>query len=651
MCIRKYQYSYSFIAILFIKMAFFNYTSLIASPTFIESRKFIYSSDSLSNSFFQDTLLKTTSSDTINAKKNNQDDIYIKLQNGADKNYLTRKLYGLFFRKQNIDAATRIYKKTNSIDKFVEYNGKIINRIDFIRLNAFGQSIYDTTLQSTSLIERSANRIHVKTAKSLIRNTLLFNEGDVLIPVDFAESEQLIRSLDYIEDASIIVEKLIDTTLVNVTVVSKDAWSIGLDYRYGNQYSSQLQLYDKNFVGYGIFFSGNFFYDSRESTLFGRKYELGISNIGGSFIDANIWERLGQGYKSYAFTLKRDFFASKTHYGGGFKYNNSFEPYHFRTIDTAQQISYNGFDYWLGRSFRLSPRNSLSSAYNLVLALRYIDKNYKSRPIVNSNKNYFFHNRKYYLASLSLSKQDLFRANLIYSQGSTEDIPTGFRIQFTTGIEKGEFEDRYYLGNEFSAAEISPWGYLFNSVRIGGFIAYPQQFQQVTSNIRTTFISNLFSFRNIKARQFARIDYTRGISRFYGTGEEGEVIFLDDNNGVRGLMSREMYGTSRLVVNLETVAFSPLYLYGFRFAFYGYYDFGIIGDARETIIGEQFFSGFGLGVRIRNENLVINSISIRLGYYPHLPLNADVTYWLITGQQRTRFEHFRPREPQIVPFE
>ena len=446
------------------------------------------------------------------------------------------------------------------------------------------------------------------------------------------------------------VERLDDSTKVDVTVITKDTWSIGVDYRYGNQYSSQLQIYDKNFVGYGIFLSGDLFYDSRESTIFGRKYELGISNIRGSFVDANVWERLGQGYKSYALDLKRDFYASKTHYGGGFGYINSCEPYRFRTIDTVQKICYNGYDYWLGRSFRVSRKDPLKSPHNLVFAFRYIDKHFSNRPIVDPTKNFYFQNRKYYLVGLSFTKQDLFRANLIYSQGSTEDIPTGFRVQVTTGIEKGEFEDRYYLGNEFSAAEISPWGYLFSSVRIGGFIAYPQQFQQVTSNIRTTYFSNLFNIGNLKTRQFLHVDYTRGISRFYGVGEEGESIFLDENNGIRGLSSREMKGTSRLVINIETVAFSPLYLYGFRFAFYGFYDFGVIGDARESIIGDQTFSGFGLGVRIRNENLVLNSISIRLGYYPNLPANADVSYWLITGQQRTRFENFRPREPQIVPF-
>jgi hypothetical protein len=267
---------------------------------------------------------------------------------------------------------------------------------------------------------------------------------------------------------------------------------------------------------------------------------------------------------------------------------------------------------------------------------------------VGDNVNYYFQNKEYYLVGLSVSRQVLYKANLIYSFGSTEDIPTGFRIQLTSGLEKSEFETRYYVGNELSAAEVGPWGYLFSSARIGGFISSLNQLEQTTTNIRTTYFSNILNFRNYQIRQFVKVDYTRGLNRFYG---EGESIFLDDNNGIRGLTSRYMSGTTRLVLNLETVAFSPLYVFGFRFAYFAFCDIGFIGSADDYIIGNQSFSGFGLGVRIRNENLVLNTIQIRLGYYPRLPANPDVAYWLISGQQRTRFENFRAREPQIVPFE
>lgn len=646
---RNKLFSFKLLAVfLILKMAFFHCNYLFASPHPISVLRINDRTSVFKIESGHDTLVNKPQFDNAH---NKNDSIYIRLRKNAQKNYVTRKLYGLFFRRQDIEVAGRVLSKTNANDKFIKYAGKVINNVEFIGLNAFGQSVYDTTLNPTSWIENSANSLHIRTAKFLIKNTLLFKTGDLLNPVDFAESEQLLRGQDFIEDANLVVELSDDSTFVNVKVITKDAWSIGVDYRYGNKYSGQFQIYDKNLGGLGVYLSSNLYYDSRRPTLIGRKYGLSISNIGGSFIDGNVWERRGQGYETYAFSFRRDFYASKAKYGGGASFISSWEPYSFMTIDTTQVISYRGYDYWIGRSFRVSRKDISKSPHNLVLGFRYISKYHITRPIVDATHNYFFHNKEYYLVGLSLTKQDLFKANLIYSLGAAEDIPTGFRVQFTNGLEKSEFENRFYFGNEFSAAELSPWGYIFSSARLGGFISSLGQVQQVTSNIRSTYFSNLFRIRDTRFRQFVKIDYTRGIGRFYGTGEEGESIFLDDNNGVRGLSSKDMKGTTRLVVNIETVAFSPLYLYGFRFAFYGFMDFGVIGSSQDYIMGNQSFSGFGLGVRIRNENLVLNAISIRFGYYPKLPSNADVAYWLVTGQQRTRFENFRAREPQIVPFE
>lgn len=573
-----------------------------------------------------------------------EDDIYSKIHNNARKNYATRKLYGLFFRNKEIELAGRVITKSDETEKFANSSGKTIYKIQYLQLDAFGQSVFDSTLKPTTWIENTGNKLHIQTARFLIRHTILFREGESVNPVDFVESEQLLRNLDYVEDANILIENTDDSTSVNVLVITKDAWSIGVDYRYGNKYTSQLQVYDKNLGGLGLLLNGYFYYDSRKPTVLGRKYELNVSNIGGTFIDGNIWEHRGQGYETYALSAKRDFYASKTRYAGGAGIVISREPYSFRTIDTTQEISYKGYDYWIGRSIRVSRKEIGKSPHNFVLSFRYLSKYFSTRP----DFNYFFQNKEYYLLGISLSKRNYFKANLIYSFGSTEDIPTGFKVHFTSGIEKGEFQNRYYFGNEFSAAEVGPWGYLYLSNRLGGFLSESNEVEQVTENIRSTYFTNLFRFKNLELRQFLKVDFTRGIGRYTG---EGETIFLDENNGIRGLTSRSMTGTTRLVVNLETVAFSPLYVYGFRFAFFSFFDFGVIGSADDYLFGDQSFSGFGIGVRIRNENLVLNTFQIRIGYYPKLPSNPDVSYWLITGQQRTRLENFRASKPEIVPFE
>lgn len=641
------SFSIKVIAIfIFMRMVFFQFNNLLAVNDSTFNYKYI-KPICLKVLLKQDTIYKKLPLVFPIIKKDSTINIYTRIENNSQKNYATRKLYDLFFRKQSTDDANELTNRTEATEKFASFAGKQINRIELIKLETFGQSVFDSTIKPTWL-ECKANNLHVNTANFIIKNQLLFKEGELLNPVDFAETEQLIRDLNYIEDVNIQIETTGDSSKVNIKVITKDAWSIGIGARLNNTHSSQVQIYDKNLGGLGLGLSGYVFYDTKNPNRWGHKGELSLSNIGGSFIQSNIWFREGQGFKTYSISFKRDFYASKALYGGGASIINSIEPYGYLNFDSTSSINYRGYDYWFARSFHVSRKDLLKASHNFVIAYRYLSTYFTKRPDVSINTNYPFQNKRYYLIGLSLTQQALHKANLIYSFGATEDIPAGFKIQFTAGYEKGEFQDRYYFGHEFSAAEVGPWGYLFSSVSAGGFLNSGRKTQQITTNLRTIYFSNLIKIRKIKLRQFVSVDYTRGLSRFNG---EGERIFLNENYGVRGLYSRDMSGTSRLVLNLETVAFSPLYVLGFRFAYFAFCDIGFVGSADDYLVENQSFTGFGLGVRIRNENLVLNTIQIRLGYYPKLPTNPDVSYWLITGQQKTRFQNFRANEPRIVPFE
>lgn len=628
-------------------MVFFHFTLLKAEPDSL-SRSAIIQPRFQNNFDYRHDTTNHGLSRSLTAKDTSQQKIYSKIHESADKNYFTRKLYGLFFRRQDIEVAGRVFTKTDATEKFVQYAGKKIGSIELIKLKAFGQSIFDTTIQPTTWIEKSSNSLHIRTASFIIRNNLLFKEGDVIQPIDLAESEQLLRNLSFIEDARIVINQNLDSTSVDVKVITKDKWSIGFDMQVNNVHSTDFQIYDKNLGGLGILANGYLYRDDQLYDVWGQKCELRLPNIGGSFIQGNIWYRQGQSYRSFAVNFKRDFYASKAKFAGGVGIINSSEPYKYKSIDSVSQIDYRSYDFWLGRSIRISRRSIIKAPNNLVLAVRYVNRDYYERPEVKENKNYFFHNKEYYLAGISVTHQNLYKANLIYGFGSTEDIPTGFGVHATSGVEHGEFENRIYLGNELSGAKIANWGYFFASARVGGFISSLNEIQQITLNVRSTYFSNLFSISRLDMRQFVRVDYTRGIDRIEG---EGELLFLDRNHGIRGLTSPLMSGTTRLVCNLETVAFSPLFVFGFRFAFFGFCDFGAIGPTDKSLIGDQPFSGFGLGVRIRNENLVFNTFQFRLGYYPIIPEKADVAYWLISGQQNSVFENFRAKEPQILPFE
>ena len=51
----------------------------------------------------------------------------------------------------------------------------------------------------------------------------------------------------------------------------------------------------------------------------------------------------------------------------------------------------------------------------------------------------------------------------------------------------------------------------------------------------------------------------------------------------------------------------------------GFADFGFLFGTNDLLGSGDILSSIGLGIRIRNDNLVFNTLQIRLGFYPNLP--------------------------------
>ncbi len=129
--------------------------------------------------------------------------------------------------------------------------------------------------------------------------------------------------------------------------------------------------------------------------------------------------------------------------------------------------------------------------------------------------------------------------------------------------------------------------------------------------------------------------------------EKLESININDENGIRGFQDDAVAGTQRFVTNLETVTFTPFNFYGFRFALFGFLDMAFIWDEKNDIFTEDFYSGLGFGIRIRNEKLVFKTFQIRLGFYP----NSNSFKFSISGEDVPEFEQFIVSYPKIIPFE
>lgn len=562
----------------------------------------------------------------------------------SNSRFSYRRLYGLFVRKGNQKG--EIIQEHKSIERFEEFNNKEIADIQYVRLKAFGQSVYDLNKMPEEWLEKLGNAFHTTTARKVIEHNILFRPNDLLNPIDLVETEQILRSRKYIEDVNILVEPMPNSDKVCVFIITKDKFtkSAHLDFRNFDKWETGIS--ESSLGGIGVSLFADLYHNEARSSAYGYKFELAVDNIWGSFISADMYYRNGVGYNTKYINFNRDFYASKVRLAGGLTYKSTEELYGVYIIDTTISVNYTLKDAWVGHSFRLSRKSSIKAPVLFTIAAKYRQINYNKGLPTTVNMNPYFNSTKHYLMSFGVSWQNLYQSNLIYQFGSTEDIPVGFRLMLATGFEEDQFQRRYLVNGEIAGANYFRFGYLFGSVRFGGYATDEKQLEQASLNIRTTYISNLLNLGKHKMRQFISLNYTKGLSRFQG---EREYIVLGNSYGIRGLKSCELVGTTRMVVNLESMIYSPYKIYGFSLAYFPFCDMGLIGFGDDYY--DSLYSGFGFGIRLRNESTVFPTVLLRLAYYPVIPPGATVSNYYITSEGRRRFEQFRAQEPQLLPFE
>jgi hypothetical protein len=283
---------------------------------------------------------------------------------------------------------------------------------------------------------------------------------------------------------------------------------------------------------------------------------------------------------------------------------------------------------------------------NLIIASGLFYDNFQNRPVVDTKFLHEFHNKMLWLNYVAITAQNFYRTSLIYSFGRTEDIPSGYIIKYSFGKEFGEFENRNY-----NALELAAGSYLFNSgyfhlsTVLGGYITDEKEFQQGVIKVQGDYFTKLYISGRYKFRHFASINFTRGINRF-----PTERLNLNERDGITGINKSEINGKQKIVLNLQTVSFTPYLLYGFRFAFFGFTDLGFLGRGNISITEFKPYSAFGFGVRIRNERLVFPTFQLRFALYPNITDLDFGDYVHFQGEEKLNPRRFYTEAPAPVIF-
>lgn len=572
------------------------------------------------------------------AQHNQARHIYDSISGWAeDKPWLNNLVNLLVVKDSKIKKASK--NKMRGVEQIREHEGKIIRQIKIVKTDVFGQRINDTIYLKTSAVNNLLNSSHVNTRDIVIRNNLLFKSGDKFNPSVIMDNERILRTLPFIDDARIVTIPHSETE-VDILIITKDVYSLGATLDFNRLNSGIIRLYDLNFLGIGHRIQANILFDYNEEANWGYGGSYSSENLFGTFIKTKLSYLNAFETETFYFSAKHNFITPEIKYSYGFVQRLSYTQAEFDTAVSPYPLRYYYQDYWLGRSFQISKNRN-----RIIFSGRYTSNRIYERPEIQNREYHQLQSYSLYLASLAFSKENYYRMNLIYNYGRTEDIPHGTLINLTAGYENNEFFNSFYSSLEVSYGNILPHkGYLYFKLGFGGF--YNEHvFDRGIFQVQSHYFSRLMKLKRFQIRQFINLDYTNGIRRF-----ADEFIGIGGPDGIRGLRSDSLTGTQRLVLNLETVAFSPYYLYGFRFTFYTFLDLGFIGASTDAILNREMYSGFGIGVRIRNENLAFRTFQIRLGYYPILPATYTARFIEVSGETYYRPETFTTNRPSIIDF-
>jgi hypothetical protein len=562
------------------------------------------------------------------------------------------RIFGMDFG----ELLDRIYRSGGKSTKtpvlntnLTSYDGKFIRNIDIRKVNIFAKSALDTAFVPQNWAQQSISRMHISTRDRIIRRNLLLSPGQPLDVFLAAENERLIRDMPYIMDARFLARAVPGSEdSIDLVVLTKDLVPIGFGAELSRADAGKAGLWYYNILGYGNQFSATAFWDVRHSPVAGYGLTYGISNINGSFVSGELSYMHQWNNHSERLRISRDFKSLGITYAGAIQIESASLIKDITLPDSTLHnvgIQFTNYDLWLGRIFRLRKGQATFTNSGIILSGRYFNSQYGKGPGVEKNLFYPYQDRTQVFLAVGFTRQGFRRDNMIYTFDRTEDVPFGYLFEITSGMEWGQFQNRPYAGAKASFGKILQHGAtLFGDAEFGTFFSAGTAEQSVFRLQLRTF-SRLYGKGRFQNRNFCNLTYMNGLNRYLD-----EFTTLENRGGIAGLSSPTLRGNEKLVLNLESVLFSPYRLLGFRFAFFGSVDLGMVWIQEPGWVQAGPYSRIGIGIRIRNEQLVFDTFELRFSLYPGLPADATPTYVSAGSVPRLRMNALLPDKPDLAGY-
>jgi len=546
--------------------------------------------------------------------------VYKKIEDYSKRSKFTQLMYGVFFKPARAGRSARKTHKRLIYKPYSAFEGKTIRHINIETLDPFGYSIGDTIEASQNFITKTGNNLHVKSLPIAIRNLLLISQNQVFDSLLVRESERLVRTREYIRDVSFYVKPTaVKSDSVDIFIRVLDIWSI-IPGGSASTSGITIDLADKNFMGLGHEFQNVYTRNYTEhSNYLNTNYT--IPNIRNTYIRTNIhFDILGGKNYTRGLSFDRPFFSPFAKWAAGAYFTQQFRADSIRSenlLFVPQRFKFNVQDFWGGNAIRLYSGNSeYTRTTNFISAARFLRIRYLEKPTDLTDPLHMFSDEDFYLASIGISARRYVQDKYIFKFGITEDIPVGKVFNLTGGYQQRNNAGRLYLGTRISLGEYFSWGYLASNLEYGTFFRGSHAEQGVIS-ADLIYFTSLREIGKWKFRQFVKPQLTIGLNRF-----SYDSLTINEGYGLDGFNSLGLSGTRRLLLTIQTQAYAPWNFIGFRFGPFLTYTLGMLGNSSSGFKNSKVYSLIGLGVLIKNENLVLNAFQISLTFYPVIPGNG-----------------------------
>jgi hypothetical protein len=583
---------------------------------------------------------------TFEQRRTESDRFYDNIKAKKQNNRILKNLYPLVFKappRKEISDTPEIADQL----PFTEHNGKIIRSIQIKKLDIFGTSVHDTTLISQTRLENILNRTHINSRNAIIRKYLLIKQGDALNARAVADNEKVLRELSIFEDAVFYLRESTGNDSADLILVIKDIYPVGLDLSIDKFTRSRARFYNRNLWGLGNQIEQSMEFNSKKKpTFFLTNGGYTFRNISGTFIDSKAYWKVGPESRGLGLEITKTFVTPETRFAGGARVENLWKNQLSDPEQIKHDFPYMLYDVWVGyapvinRSAGKTPLRTQAYITSRISSLQY--KSLNPQPDTAFPDHY---NLERKLLSIGIIKSGFVRRNMITGFGRTEDIPVGYQMEVTVGEEESDRANGFYTGLELTnGVNIRYGAHIFASANIGGYWNN-KNFSNGAFNTNLSFISRLYKTGSSRMRIYGIANYTQGINR-----TNQQYLRITPAQFSKTFSNYDYTGHTRLNIKSEVVVFTPIYLLGFRCAFYGFSEIVMLSDKPAQLFKREIIPAFGFGIKVRNEHLVFSTFQFGFTFFPVMDNNNRYFLFGITDQQSTLLELLRINAPDVTEY-